>query len=306
MAVGFHKPHLPSIAPERFFDLYPTDSIELASNPFAPADMPDVAYASWELQNWGDVAAVNFTGQVNETLVDWKAIEERRAYQAAVSFMDENLGLLLQKVQTLGLWESTVIVFWGDHGFKLGEHGAWCKHTNWDIDTTSPVLLRVPGVTDGGLISEALVEHVDIMPTMAEAAGITVPPTCPDTEPWLTAHCTEGSSFLALASTPSLAWKNASYSQYPRSGDIMGYSFTTEAHVRFTAWVDFNTTTNTTAWTMTSSKCGLELYDHVTDPDENYNLAYRVDYADEVDRLFDALKAGWRSTLDGLTSLVIA
>lgn len=306
VAVGFHKPHLSLVVPERFFDLYPNDTITLADNPYAPGGIPPVAYASWELQNFDDVANTGFAGQINETLVDWKAYEVRRAYQAAVSYTDDNVGQLLTLLKDRGAYDNTVVLLWGDHGFKLGEHGAWCKHTNFDIDTTSPVMLRVPGVTDvaGGVLTQALAEHVDLMPTLAEAAGLPTVALCPETDPWLTPLCTEGSSFLPLldvAGTGLAAWKNASYSQYPRdaSGDspIMGYSMTTATNVRFTAWVDFNYATNSTDWGMTAARCGFELYNHTTDPDENQNLAYHDGMDTVVDAHFEMLKAGWRSSL---------
>jgi len=102
-----------------------------------------------------------------------------------------------------------------------------------------------------------------------------------------------------LAAQPDAAWKNASYSQYPRGGmnpPYMGYSMNTDQNLRFTAWVDFNSRSNTTTFSMQGTKCGFELYNHSTDPDENYNLAYRGEYKDKVAELFDQLKQGWRAT----------
>lgn len=308
VAVGFHKPHLSLTVPQRFFDLYPNDTIELASNSYAPGGMPPVAYASWELQNFDDVAATGFSGSINDSLVDWKALEVVRAYQAAVSFTDSNVGQLVQRLKDRGAFDDTIVLLVGDHGFKLGEHGAWCKHTNFDIDTTSPVMLRVPGVTDGGVMTQALVEHVDIMPTLAEVAGLAPVELCPEDQPWLTARCAEGVSFLPLIQAESNlldSWKNASFSQYPRDASsdapIMGYSMTTSKSMRFTAWVDFSYDTNTTDWGMTASRCGLELYNHTNDPDENSNLAYHSDMADIVDEHFEMLKAGWRGSLQSYT-----
>jgi iduronate 2-sulfatase len=267
--------------------------------------MPAIAYASYELQNFPDVAATGFKGGVNETLVDWKAREEVRGYQAGVSYTDHNIGVVLKELKRLGQWDNTIIMFWGDHGWKLGQHGAWAKHTNFHCDTNTPVMLRVPGLTDGGMRSHALVEHVDIMATLLDAAGLDPLPTCPHEKPWLTSHCTEGRSFLQLTSNPNTAWKNASYSQYPRGGDkdpYMGYSMNTDKNLRFTAWVDFDQTSNKTSFTMKGKECGFELYDHTTDPDENYNLAYRSKYRERVQDLFAKLKAGWRATMTTLPS----
>jgi iduronate 2-sulfatase len=107
--------------------------------------------------------------------------------------------------QVLGLWNSTIVIFWGDHGWKLGHHGAWAKHTNFQEDTLAPVLLRIPGLTDGGLVSHALVEHVDIMATLIEAAGLPPVPVCPVAKPWKTALCTEGTSMMPLIKNPTRA-----------------------------------------------------------------------------------------------------
>lgn len=299
LAVGFRKPHLPFVAPQRFFDLYDPELTALAPNPFAPSDMPPVAYASYELQNYGDVAALNFSGHINETLPDWKALELVRAYQAALSYTDSNFGALLDALKAEQLWNSTVVCFWGDHGWKLGHHGAWAKHTNFEEDTLSPVLLRIPRVTDGlGLVSDALVEHVDLMATLVEVAGLPAVPVCPEDEPWQTSRCTEGLSLLPLVSNPARPWKNASYSLYPRGGDppsIMGYSMRM-ATLRFTAWVDFDATHNMTEWTMLSAKCGFELYNLTSDPLENTNLAYQQQHLASVQRHFGQLRAGWRAT----------
>ena len=259
-----------------------------------------------------------------------------RAYQAAVSYTDHNLGAVLGKLrESAVLWRSTLVVFWGDHGFKLGHHGAWCKHTNFQEDTATPLLLRLPGVTDGkALVSDALVEHVDLMATLVDAAGLPPVPTCPADKPWGVARCTEGVSLVPLARAPSTAWKNASFSQYPRAhkgswNGIMGYSMRLPA-ARFTAWVLFDSAKNTTAWRMDDERCGFELweprgspphslhrsqcihpvrsaplrsvlracrrYDLAADPLENVNLAYQKSEARRVQAHFEQLKAGWRAT----------
>jgi iduronate 2-sulfatase len=244
LAVGFRKPHLPFVCPQEFFEPYPETSADLAPNPFAPAEMPAIAYASYELQSYADVNALNFTGQINETLDDGKAAELVRAYKACLSYTDHNVGAVLGELKKLGQWESTIVIFWGDHGWKLGHHGAWAKHTNWREDTNSPMMLRIPGKTDGGVRSNALVDHVDVMATLVEAAGLAPLETCPEKEPWTVPRCTEGTSFLPLVASPERIWKNASFSQYRRAGDIMGYSMTL-ADSRFTAWAHFDASTNT-------------------------------------------------------------
>lgn len=307
LAVGFRKPHLSFAAPKQFYDLYHPDDTKLAANPYAPVDMPEIAYASYELQSYPDVAKTGFKGRINETLVDWKAKQEVRGYQAGVSYTDHNIGAVLDELKRLGHWDDTIIVFWGDHGWKLGQHGAWAKHTNFHHDTNTPLMLRVPGLTDGGKLSRALVEHVDIMATLAEAAGLEPLETCPETKPWTVRRCTEGKSFLKLARDPTLPWKSASYSQYPRAGGkIMGYSMNTDKKFRFTAWVEFDPSTNTSSFTMRNKRCGLELYDHNDDPGENHNLAYQAKHQDLVKQLFEQLQAGWRVTASSLQEASLA
>eukprot|EP00468_Gymnochlora_sp_CCMP2014_P008037 CAMPEP_0167754904 /NCGR_PEP_ID=MMETSP0110_2-20121227/8531_1 /TAXON_ID=629695 /ORGANISM="Gymnochlora sp., Strain CCMP2014" /LENGTH=512 /DNA_ID=CAMNT_0007640839 /DNA_START=19 /DNA_END=1558 /DNA_ORIENTATION=+ len=306
VAVGFRKPHLSFASPSRFFDLYPEDEIKLANNPYAPRDMPEIATPLGNSKNYPDVAATGFKGHINETLVNWKAKEEVRAYQAGVSYTDYNIGVVLDELKALGHWNDTIIVFWGDHGYKLGQHGAWCKHTNFQTDTNTPLMIRIPGRTEGGIVSDALVEHVDIMATLVEAAGLENVETCPEEKPWTVRRCTEGQSFLKLIDNPDAPWKNASYSQFPRDPgaprSYMGYSMTTDKKLRFTAWVDFNETTSTTTFSMNGPRCGFELYDHNIDPDENTNLAYRSEYKEMVAKLFGQLKAGWRATANALLS----
>eukprot|EP00927_Polykrikos_kofoidii_P063297 TRINITY_DN58105_c0_g1_i1.p1 TRINITY_DN58105_c0_g1~~TRINITY_DN58105_c0_g1_i1.p1 ORF type:complete len:552 (-),score=101.94 TRINITY_DN58105_c0_g1_i1:61-1548(-) len=300
LAVGFRKPHLPFVAPQEFFAYYPLAKTKLAPNPYAPAEMPAIAYASYELQSYADVKALGFRGKINETLSDTKARDLVRAYKAAVSYTDYNMGMVAKELKALGQWDKTVLVFWGDHGWKLGHHGAWAKHTNWREDTNSPVMLRVPGKTDGGLRSDALVDHVDIMATLVEATGIEPIETCPASKPWTVKRCTEGQSFMPLVEKPHRQWKNASYSQYQRRANIMGYSMTL-ANARFTAWVTFDQATNTTNFDLDGcNACGLELYDHVADPLENYNLAYLPENKELVAKHLGQLKAGWRGTMAGL------
>ena len=190
------------------------------------------------------------------------------------------------------------------------------------------MLLRVPGLTDSfGRVSDALVEHVDIMATLLDAAGLPAVPLCPEDQPWRTSHCTEGSSFVPLAAAArhlagrgaaassggaaastadalraaDAAWKNASFSQYPRNSlSIMGYSMVTAAGLRFTAWCDFDVTTNATSWTPyanVNNGNGMELYDLEADPGENVNLADAPANQALVEQLFESLKAGWRSSL---------
>jgi len=299
LAVGFRKPHLPFTCPDEFYNLYSVNDIQLASNPFAPPDMPPIAWTYQEILKWNDVKATAYTGAINETLNECKAKELVRGYQACVSYHDHNVGTILNELKALGHWNDTIIAFWSDHGFKVGQHGGWAKGMNTHLDTSAPVILRVPGLTEGdrGVVSDALVEHVDLMATLLDAAGLNLPGLCSEKQSWKTNYCTEGHSFLKLASNPNTTWKNSSFSQVNRdSMRYMGYSMNTNMKLRFTAWVDFDNETLTTDFGMTGENCGFELYNHTEDPFENVNLAYQNSSKNLVQELFMQLKLGWRAT----------
>jgi len=145
-------------------------------------------------------------------------------YYACVSYMDAQVGRLLHALDGLGLRDNTVVILWGDHGWKLGDYGAWCKHTNLELDTHVPMILSAPGQPNAGGATSALVEYTDIYPTLAEACGLEVPAQC------------EGASMMPLLANPSRTWKAAAFSQYPRGKEIMGYTMRT-SRWRYTEWI---------------------------------------------------------------------
>jgi len=267
LAVGFLKPHLPFNAPKKYWDLYRREDIKLPSNRNWPKDMPPVAGSSW-----GELRA--YTGiPAQGNLPDAQARELIHGYYACVSYTDAQVGRVLDELARLGLADDTVVVLWGDHGWKLGEYSAWCKHTNFELDTHAPLLLSVPGQKNAGKKTRALVEFVDIYPTLCEAAGVPVP-----------GHL-EGTGLLPLTENPERPWKPAAFSQYPR-GRIMGYTMRTDRW-RYTEWQDRKT----------GEATARELYDHEADPGENVNLAGRAEHKETVAKLAQMLKAGWRGAL---------
>ena len=153
VAVGFHKPHLPFQFPASFLKYYPEEDIRLPNNSFAPNRMPPIAWTDFdELRNFADIKYQYGYGDINTTLPDWKVKQLRRAYYAAVSYTDSLIGQVVQALEDLELADDTIISFWGDHGWQLGEHGEWCKHTNFEVATHAPMMIHIPGRTDKGKV----------------------------------------------------------------------------------------------------------------------------------------------------------
>ncbi len=269
LAVGFVKPHLPFVAPKKYWDLYDPAKIQLAPNKFRPKDAPDYA-----VQAGGEMRA--YHGIPAESIPDDLARQLKHGYYAAISYMDAQVGRVLDELDRLDLRKNTIVILWGDHGWKLGEHDAWCKHTNTENDTNTALLLSVPGMKHAGTKTNGLVEFVDVYPTLADLAGLSLP-----------SHL-EGASFKPLLDNPQRAWKQAAFSQYPRSNagqQLMGYAMRTERY-RFVAWVHRNDHTKIDA---------IELYDHQIDPQENQNIAKRPENAALVEKLTAQWRAGWKA-----------
>ena len=171
LAVGFFKPHLPHNAPKKYWDLYDADEIGLASNPAPPKGIdPAISlHQSYEL-----TAHYHWPGGRGNISPD-EANRQRHAYFACVSYVDAQIGKLLDEYRRLGLEENTVVVLWSDHGWHLGEHGIFCKATNFEVATRSPLLIRVPGMPQPGEPADGLVETVDLYPTLAELCNLSPP-----------------------------------------------------------------------------------------------------------------------------------
>jgi len=263
LGLGFHKPHLPFNAPKRYWDLYDADALPLASNPFEPEGVTEFSLSQFkELRGYFDIPK---TGDLPDSL----ARRLVHGYCACVSYMDAQLGKVIAALKRLGQWENTVIMFWGDHGWKLGEHNSWCKHTNFEIDARAPLITRMPGMQAEGAQTGALVEFVDMYPTLCELCQIPIPE-----------HC-EGQSFAPLLNAPERPWKSAAFNQYPR-GAVMGYAMRTNRY-RYMEWQDL----------ATGKILARELYDQASDAEENVNLAERAD-PELLQRLSRQLQAGWR------------
>jgi arylsulfatase A-like enzyme len=265
-AVGFAKPHLPFVAPKKYWDLYDPATIQLAPNPYHPKDAPSYALSGTsELRNYVGIPS---EGPIPDSL----ARQLKHGYYSSVSYTDAQIGKVLQELDRLDLTRNTIVVLWGDHGWKLGEHGEWTKHTNVENDTNAPLLMAVPGMKYAGTHSNALVEFVDVYPTLSELAGLPLP-----------GHL-EGTSFKPLLDNPGREWKSAAFSQYPRGQKLMGYSMRTDRY-RLTVWLGRNDHSHIDA---------IELYDHRMDPQENVNIAKLPENAELVKGLMDQWRRGWQ------------
>ncbi len=281
LGVGFIKPHLPFNCPQKYWDLYPEDAIELPPNYAQRTDVPAPALPDpYELRSYGTVPR-----REGEPIPDAMALNLIRGYRACVSFMDAQLGRVLDELDRLDLSENTIVVFWSDHGYHLGEHGLFTKMTNFELGTRVPLLLRVPGMKTAGQKTRALVELVDLYPTLAELAGLPLP------------QHLEGASLVPLIENPARSWKKAAFSQYLRKGSKTGMgkgplsfdgrSLRTDRW-RYTEWKDAD-----------GQLLGSELYDHASDPEENCNLASDPAHAATVQELAAQLQAGWKAALPG-------
>ena len=268
LAVGFFKPHTPFNAPKKYWDLYRRDEIKLTDNPDRPLDAPDIAMNDFRYVR--SFKGLPKSGPVPDAL----AREIRHAYYACVSYVDAQVGRLLAELKRLGLADNTVVLLWGDHGYQLGDHGMWCKHTNFETSTHAPLILHVPGQSNPGARTDALVEMVDIYPTLADACSLPLPD-----------HL-EGTSTLPLMENPKRPWKSAAFSQYRRGA--MGRSIRTDRY-RYNEWIKTAGAKRTVV--------ARELYDHKTDPKESINLASRPANAQLVKDLSAKLRAGWKAAL---------
>lgn len=285
LALGYYRPHLPFVAPKKYWDLYDRNSLSLASNPFLPKNSPPMAINSmYELRACYDLEFVKHPSEFQLSEETSRLL--KHGYYASVSFVDACFGRIMNGLKELDLDKNTIVVVWGDHGWKLGEHGSWCKQTNYNIDTQVPLFVRAPGVHRRGLECHQLTELVDLFPTLCDLAGIEIP------------EYMEGTSLKPLLKEPDLKWKSAVFSQYhrrPRNSPdgkrYMGFSMVTQKYhyVEWRYWNDENKTAGKTA--------AIELYDIETDSEENVNIAGLNENREILDKLSKQLQAGWRAAM---------
>lgn len=260
LGVGFWKPHLPFNPPKRYWDMYRREDIP----PLRPA-----AAAKPE-----GAPAIALRGSSEGSKMNAAEIAElRHGYYAATSYMDAQLGKVLDELDRLGLADSTIVVFWSDHGFHLGERGLWGKTTNYELDARVPLLVAYSKIKHAGRSSPALVELLDLYPTLVDLCGLPKRAGL------------EGLSLRPVLDDPTGSIKAAAFTQHPRPangpvpGEAMGYSVR-DARFRYTEWREWST----------GRVLAMELYDHEADPDEMRNVAYAATSATSRDALAAVLE----------------
>jgi iduronate 2-sulfatase len=255
LGAGFHKPHLPWVAPKKYFDMYPPEKIEL---PNTPADDRD------------DIPPIALTRTKGDDLMT--ELDKKKAvaaYHACTTFMDAQVGFLLNALDRLKLWDRTVVLLFGDHGWHLDDHlGLWRKMTVFEEVARAPLIVAAPGKRSG-VGCPRLVEFVDIYPTLTELCGLPA------------AEGLEGTSFVRLLDDPQRPWKKAAFTQVRRGRGIMGRSVRTDRY-RYTEW---------------GGEDVAELYDHENDIHEFRNLVVNPKAPPPRQELREMLRQGWRAAL---------
>lgn len=264
-AFGFEKPHLPFIAPSKYWNMYNRDSMPVAPFQEHAKNSPEFAYHnSGELRAYSDIPPIiEFNDLRNGIRLP---VEKQRelihGYYAATSYVDAQLGKLLNLMDSLNLTENTIIILWGDHGWHLGDHDLWCKHTNFEQAAHVPLIISAPGL-DPIQINQPT-EFIDIFPTLCELAGLDIP------------EHLHGESLAPLMSGGRENEKDYSISQYPRGKDMMGYSLRTADH-RLVWWLKNGYRSNHQF--SEDLIVAKELYDYIKDPLETVNLAGKRKYS---------------------------
>ncbi|QDU61901.1 Choline-sulfatase [Planctomycetes bacterium Pan216] len=249
LGVGFFRPHTPYVAPKKYFNMYPLESIRLPDIP--SDDRDDIPQA----------AIPHNIPKPNYGLPDEDLRKSLQAYYASVSFLDAQIGRVLDAVDRLGLRERTIVVFWSDHGYHLGEHGLWQKRTLFDESARSPLIIDWPAAKSHGVPCQRVVEFVDIYPTVVDLVGLSIPEDL------------DGRSLRPLLEDPERTWDGVAFTQILRPGKqkpIMGRAVTTDRW-RYAEWEE--------------GRQGRELYDHETDPRELTNLADAPEHQNKTKRL---------------------
>ncbi|MBI4977686.1 MAG: sulfatase-like hydrolase/transferase [Spirochaetes bacterium] len=263
LSVGFQKPHLPFIAPKKYWDMYDRSKIKIHPFQEKAKNSPEIAYhTSGELRSFSDIPDVGeLTAEMQLELI--------HGYRACVSYVDAQIGKLLKKLDDLGIADNTIVCLWGDHGWHLGDHGLWCKHSNFENAARAPLIITAPGKPKGNKTNSPT-GFVDVFPTLCDLAGLAVP-----------AHL-HGKSLAPVMDNPKAAVRDAILSQYPRTIDnkpVMGYTLRDERY-RYVKWLQMDYRKGARAGLLVAN----ELYDYQNDPLETVSQSQNTEYKPIVDR----------------------
>lgn len=272
LAVGFFKPHLPWNCPKKYHDLYRT-----ADMPVARVKELPVNGLPWSTYHVAVNAYAGPKPSNDNILNDQRSRQLIHSYYACMSYVDAQFGRVVEELEKQDLMKDTIIVVWSDHGYHLGEQAMWGKSANFHLDTHVPLMIYTPDCPGTGQTSPALIEYVDIYPTLTDLAGI-------DTPAYL-----EGTSLTPLLKSPGREWKTAVFAQYPRH-DREGFVIQTR-DFRYIEW------RKRTGGGPVGEIVGRELYDHRENKIEAENLANQPEFADVVTDLSKQLAAGWKAAL---------
>ncbi len=283
MGLGFFRPHLPFAVPKKYWDLYDPEKIPLAANPDVPENAPGFTMNSmYELRHYDGFNHIGHPESTYRMSEDTARIL-KHGYYASVSYVDALLGNLIAHMKEIGIYENTIIILWGDHGWKLGDHNSWGKMTNYNIDLQVPMIIRYPNQENRGAQTFEITELVDMFPSLCEIAGIEVP------------DYMQGTSFVPLIKDPKREWKDAAFSQFHRrprhSADgnrYMGYAINTKKY-HYIEWYTWDPETGTRG-----ELKNRELFNREDDPNEVTNIASQESLDEVVTALSKQLADGWK------------
>ncbi|PWG06652.1 sulfatase [Polaribacter aquimarinus] len=256
LTMGLSKPHLPFTAPKKYWDLYNRDEIELPESYVQPKTTPKQAFHNFgELRQYENIPK---RGDLPEAL----AKELIHGYYACVSYIDAQIGLVLEELKRLELEDETIVILWGDHGWNLGDHKLWCKHVTFETALKTPLIIKVPGKTKGQK-TEAITEYIDIYPSLAELVGLDIPNTV------------EGKSFVPILNGQK-SEKNWAISKFKDAVTLI------KDDLFYTEWTDDK-----------GIAYARMLFDHKKDPLELDNLAEKPEYQGKVQKLSIELRNKW-------------
>ena len=286
MGLGYFRPHLPFTAPKKYWDIYDPQKIPLAANPNLPENAPGHTMNSmYELKHYDGFNHIGHPESSFRMNEDTSRIL-KHGYYASVSYVDALLGDLIAHMKKIGIYENTIIIVWGDHGWKLGDHNSWGKMTNYNIDLQVPMIIRYPNQENRGRQTFAITELVDMFPSLCEIAGIESP------------DYMQGTSFVPLIKNPDRPWKNAAFSQFHRRPKhtankkrYMGYSINTKKY-HYIEWYSWFPKTGTRGELKST-----ELFDRENDPHETVNIVANQELREVVKQLSKQLENGWQKAV---------